>query len=89
MDESLKAGLKTSEGIFTAVTVLTSLVVNVLAALKIVEPSESAGLAELLATGVSAIVTAVVAGIVLVGYIKQRTSLKVEAMKLAKPSITG
>lgn len=89
MDDSLKAGLKTSEGIFTAITVLTSVVVNLLAAFHIVEPADASELSEALATGVTAIATAVIAGIVLVKYFKTRETLKLEAMRLAKPSITG
>jgi ethanolamine transporter EutH len=84
MDDALKPGIKTSEGLLTSITVLTSMVVNILAALNVIDPADTSELAEALATGITAIVTAVVAGLVLVKYFKQRETLKIEAMRLSR-----
>lgn len=91
MNDPLKAGIKTSEGIFTAVSLLVSAVVSVLVILGVVSADEQIYLAELATKAIVAVFTLIVSGVALRQFIIGRTQLKSQQMELMieKKEVTG
>lgn len=83
--EPIKSGLKTSEGILTAVSLVVSAVISLLVVLNVVEPTDQAMLVELGTKAVTAIATLVVSGIALKTYIQGRTDIKLQQLECSTP----
>jgi hypothetical protein len=82
MNDPLKAGLKTSEGILTALSVVVSAVVSLLVVLNVVNPADQGMIVELATKALTAVATLVVSGFALKEYIKGRTQIKIEQMNI-------
>lgn len=77
----LKSGLKTSEGLYTGLSMVASFVVSLLVVLRVVEPESQANLVEIVTQGLVAIATLVVAGLALREYISGRLNLKSQLLE--------
>lgn len=83
--DPIKSGLKTSEGILTAASLIVSAVISMLVVLNVVEPTDQAMLVELGTKAFTAIATLVVSGIALKTYIQGRTDIKLQQMECSNP----